>query len=82
MKFAQLGDCHLGGWRQPELQLLNFQSFQYAISKCIKEAVDFVLGEFNSKEKKVQNSFDLKPNQNFYVVIRKRVKDQDVVIYR
>lgn len=43
MKFAHLGDCHLGGWRQPELQQLSMQSFQYAISKCIKEAVDFVL---------------------------------------
>ena len=43
MKFAHLGDCHLGGWRQPELQNLSLQSFQYAISKCIKESVDFVL---------------------------------------
>lgn len=43
MKFAHMGDCHLGGWRQPELQQLNFQSFQYAISKCIKENVDFIL---------------------------------------
>jgi DNA repair exonuclease SbcCD nuclease subunit len=43
MKFAHLGDCHLGGWRQPELKDLNFRSFQYAIDKCIKEKVDFVL---------------------------------------
>lgn len=43
MKFAHLGDCHLGGWRQPELQKLNFQAFQTAIGKCIKEKVDFVL---------------------------------------
>ena len=38
-----MGDCHLGGWRQPELSELNFKSFQYAISKCIQENVDFVL---------------------------------------
>jgi hypothetical protein len=38
-----MGDCHLGGWRQPELSELNFKSFQYAISVCIKENVDFVL---------------------------------------
>lgn len=43
MKFAHMGDCHLGGWRQPELQQLNFLSFQYAINKCIKEKVSFIL---------------------------------------
>ena len=43
MKFAHLGDCHLGGWRQPELQALSMQAFQYAINKCIKESVEFLL---------------------------------------
>lgn len=43
MKFAHLSDCHLGGWRQPELQEINFLSFQYAINKCIEEGVEFVL---------------------------------------
>ncbi len=43
MKFAHLADCHLDGWRQPELNLLNMQSFQKAISICIKEKVEFVL---------------------------------------
>ncbi|MEM4271210.1 MAG: DNA repair exonuclease [Candidatus Pacearchaeota archaeon] len=43
MKFAHLGDCHLGSWRQPELQELNFKSFQLAIERCIKEEVEFVL---------------------------------------
>lgn len=43
MKFAHLGDCHLGSWRHPELKDLNLKSFQYAISLCIKEKVDFVL---------------------------------------
>lgn len=43
MKFAHLGDCHLGGWRQPELKELNFKSFQYALGECIREEVDFVL---------------------------------------
>jgi len=38
-----MGDCHLGGWRQPELMELNLKSFQYAIDTCIKERVDFVL---------------------------------------
>ncbi len=43
MKFAHLGDCHLGGWRQPELQALNLESFRYAVQTCIKEKVDFIL---------------------------------------
>jgi len=43
MKFAHLADCHLGGWRQLELQELNFQSFQKAVSICIEEKVDFIL---------------------------------------
>jgi len=43
MKFAHLGDCHLGGWRHPELKALNFQSFQKALNICIKERVDFIL---------------------------------------
>lgn len=43
MKFAHIGDCHLGGWRQPELKELNFRSFQYAVNKIIKEKVDFVI---------------------------------------
>lgn len=38
-----MADCHLGGWRQKELQDLNFKSFQFAIDKCISEKVDFVL---------------------------------------
>lgn len=43
MKFAHLGDCHLGGWRQPELKELNFRSFQIALEKSINERVDFIL---------------------------------------
>jgi len=42
-KFAHMGDCHLGSWRQPELQELNFKSFQTAIDRCISERVDFIL---------------------------------------
>jgi len=43
MKFAHLADCHLGSWRQEELQKLNFQSFQKIVDRCIQEKVDFVL---------------------------------------
>jgi len=43
MKFAHLADCHLGGWRQEELQKLNFQSFQKIIEMCIRENLDFII---------------------------------------
>jgi hypothetical protein len=43
MKFAHLGDCHLGGWRQPELKELNFKSFQIALERTARENVDFIL---------------------------------------
>jgi len=43
VKFAHLADCHLGGWRQEELQKLNFKSFQKVIERCLQEQVEFVL---------------------------------------
>ena len=43
MRFAHLADCHLGSWRQPELQKLNLESFTKALDICIQEKVDFVL---------------------------------------
>ncbi|MEM3405721.1 MAG: metallophosphoesterase [Candidatus Pacearchaeota archaeon] len=43
MKFSHIADCHLGGWRYPELQSLNFESFKKAIDISIEEKVDFVL---------------------------------------
>ena len=42
-KFAHLADCHLGGWRQEELQKLNFASFQKIIDIIIQENLEFVL---------------------------------------
>lgn len=43
MKFAHIADSHLGGWRQPELQKLNIESFKKAIEICIQEHVEFIL---------------------------------------
>ncbi|MFH1326943.1 MAG: DNA repair exonuclease [archaeon] len=43
VKFAHFADVHLGGWKQPELQKLNFQSFAKSIDICIEEKVDFIL---------------------------------------
>jgi len=43
MKFAHLADCHLGGWRLPEMQKLNIESFKIAVNACIEEEVEFIL---------------------------------------
>lgn len=36
----------------------------------------------SSGQKKVDHSFEVAPGQNFYLIVRKKIKDQDVVIYR
>lgn len=48
IKFAHLADCHLGGWKIPEMNALNSKTFELAIDMCIKQKVDFVLiaGDF------------------------------------
>lgn len=43
VKFAHLADCHLGSWRQQELQDLNFTSFQKIINIIVEEKLDFAL---------------------------------------
>jgi len=43
VRFAHLADCHLGSWRQQELQDLNFKSFQKIIEIILQERLDFAL---------------------------------------
>ncbi|MFC1728367.1 exonuclease SbcCD subunit D [Nanoarchaeota archaeon] len=43
MKFAHLGDCHIGGWREPKLKDLGVSAFVKAIDSCIAKEVDFIL---------------------------------------
>jgi DNA repair protein SbcD/Mre11 len=43
VKFAHISDVHLGGWKQPPMQELNFSAFKQTIDICIKEKLDFVL---------------------------------------
>jgi exonuclease SbcD len=43
VRFAHISDVHLGGWKQQQLQDLNFQSFQKTIDICIERKLDFVL---------------------------------------
>ena len=42
-RFAHIADVHLGGWRQPEMQALNFESFRKSIDVCLEKNLDFVL---------------------------------------
>jgi len=48
IRFGHLADCHLGGWKIPEMESLSFQTFEKAIETCIREKLDFVLiaGDF------------------------------------
>jgi DNA repair exonuclease SbcCD nuclease subunit len=43
VRFAHISDVHLGGWRQQELQDLNFLSFRKAMEICVEKKLDFVL---------------------------------------
>jgi DNA repair exonuclease SbcCD nuclease subunit len=43
MKFAHLGDCHIGGWREPKLSFIAAKAFEKAISIAIEKNLDFVL---------------------------------------
>ncbi len=43
VRFAHIADVHLGGWRQPEMQKLNFQSFKKTIDICLNSKLDFIL---------------------------------------
>ena len=43
VRFGHIADVHLGGWKQQQMQELNFQSFKKAIDICISSRLDFVL---------------------------------------
>lgn len=43
VRFAHISDVHLGGWKQQQMQDLNFQSFRKAFDVCIEKKLDFVL---------------------------------------
>jgi exonuclease SbcD len=43
VKFAHLADCHLGAWRNENLNTIGYQAFERAIDKIIEEKVDFVI---------------------------------------
>lgn len=43
MKYAHLGDLHLGAWRDQKMRDLSTKAFLTAIDNCIAQNVDFIL---------------------------------------
>lgn len=43
VKFAHISDVHLGGWKQKQMQDLNFDSFRKTIDICLNSKLDFVV---------------------------------------
>jgi len=43
VKFAHISDVHLGGWKQEQMNALNFDSFKKAIDICVNNRVEFIL---------------------------------------
>ena len=43
VKFAHLADCHLGAWRNENLNQMGYNAFKQAINKILEEEVDFVI---------------------------------------
>lgn len=77
MKFAHLGDCHIGGWREPKLSNLATHAFEKAIDLIIANNVDFVLitGDlFN-------NSFPALDNLKAVVKKLKQLNDKGIGTY-
>ncbi len=77
MKFAHLADCHIGGWKEPELKKLGIKAFEEAINKCIQKNTAFILisGDlFNS----ALPSIDLLRET---AAILRKAKDHDISIY-
>ncbi len=43
VRFAHIADVHLGGWKQQQMQDLNFESFKRTVDICLNSKLDFVL---------------------------------------
>jgi hypothetical protein len=43
VRFAHIADVHLGGWKQQQMQDLNFDSFKKTVDICLNSKLDFIL---------------------------------------
>ena len=72
-----MADCHIGGWRQPELRELSIKSFKIAVDICIERHIGFVLisGDlFNTALPSIELI------KNVAEILRK-LKDHDISVY-
>jgi len=77
MKFAHMGDCHIGAWRDPQMRNVNIKAFVKAIDMCVSESVDFVLisGDlFN-------NPLPAIDNLKIVTTKLKELKDKNIPVY-
>ena len=77
MKYAHLGDLHLGAWRDQKMRDLSTKAFLTAIDQCLQQQVDFILfaGDlFNTSL----------PSLDILKIVAKKLKelqDQNVPLY-
>ncbi|MFC1753924.1 exonuclease SbcCD subunit D [Thermoproteota archaeon] len=77
MKFAHMADCHIGGWRDPRMQVLALRAFEKAIDVSISENVDFVLVAGDLFNTSIPSIDKIKS----VVIALKRLKQKDIPIY-
>ena len=77
VKFAHLADCHLGAWRNENLNKIGYQAFEKAIEKIIEEQVDFVIisGDLYDISNPKVDVVDLATKE------LKKLKDNDIPVY-
>lgn len=77
IKFAHLSDCHLGAWRNENLNQVGYKAFEKAIDIIIEENVDFVLisGDLYDVSNPKVEVVDLSVRE------LKRLKDHGIPVY-
>ncbi|MFX1591979.1 MAG: exonuclease SbcCD subunit D [Promethearchaeota archaeon] len=77
IKFAHLADCHLGAWRNENLNQIGYKAFETTIDKIIEENVDFVVisGDLFDVSNPKVDVIDLSVRE------LKRLKDNGIPVY-
>jgi exonuclease SbcD len=77
IKFAHLSDCHLGAWRNENLNQVGYKAFEKAIDVIIEENVDFIIisGDLYDVSNPKVEVVDLSVRE------LKRLKDKGIPVY-
>jgi len=77
IKFAHLADCHLGAWRNENLNQVGYKAFEKAVDIIIEENVDFVIisGDLYDVSNPKVEIIDLSVRE------LKRLKDKGISVY-